>query len=1541
MKKIFIICLILFMFFSIASVSASDANDTVIASESQNNLDDSLQIDNKITEESEIANVNDTNNYFDNNEEDFYQNEPLSISFENSDVLGDDPDFQYVVDGDAYGSGVPMYVAMTDYGFILKDGNIGQQRYFTQHSDGNYYPSCYAESFDFDPHTFKIGDDTYLLTYGSGDVWYYKKISYSQPKYSSIIVEDYDFVNHQYPFIGSGDQYSSVSIPVQVLDSNGNGANGGIIVTDSLGTQVGTAQVSNGYARVSMTLTKSGKSEYNIQFNSANSNVASTSTSFYITARAQQVSIFLRAVNDDEELVLRAGSTVRLDVATLGASSGAMCFVWRDAKGKQLYAADADNPVFQIDSSEHPNCLFNVPEWEGDYMITLCYGSGSAWHDFDVKASRTYKVHVILAMSLSGPDNITAKIGSSVNFNVYVKEKVVKDPDLQTDDPFAMFNNYKWISVDGGYVSAKIHGNEYQFPVVNGVAEVNLYVDGYLGNPSFTYKRGVGFDSPISINFNYIPCDIELIYDNPIITNSDSTFCSDIEVLADGYHINGGTLILDIIDKQTGNISKSYTSKVSYGKATFNITFPEAINDYNYTLRYNTAFPTTNNVIHNLTVYTGCDDTLKSELLDLNNNNISSVEGKYSGKSIFKIKVTDEVHDVNNNFVKLIIRSTEYISEINNNEANFNFINEYFNEDTILMFYVADGKDFFVRELPYHVLEKDAIISFNYTNISREFTEGFYPMIVNVYDEFGNPLNGRISSSEYHNSFYVYGGRGYLQIINSEYPIGSYNDSLIFNAEGVNETRLNYSFQVTPVEAFIQLEKTEIDFGFKGNIKINILDKYGNEIYYYYDYLKIENEGFVISPTYLQIMTITPGEYNLTINGISKNKNYKNFTATIPFKININKEVPKLSIHSNCEIGQDKFLYIDIEGSKYVVRGDVTVVVNDIEYQVYYNGNTYNLSLELPNQIGEYKGYLKYFGSGIYESLEKNFTICIEKGETSINITSPSTITPGEIIISGYLNCDELLFKDSDNIKLFIGNEQYPVEIIRKTNNQIYFQSNGINIGYQDISKQVRIVFEETDYLKSSVCQFSLKMTAYSQKLNIPNIVVEFGKDIPIAGYFENVLEDYINEDAVIIFDDLNSDYMSNLATHGRYSFEGFIYPLPSVGTYNFHARLYNDRVFGPCDTYFNITVTEPKKEIDATMAVVVKDDNYLNGADINIKLSQNIDVKANVILNNQKVSTINIVAGVGNTHVNNLIVGENTVKIELDDKDYHGLCTETFDAHEILSNDKIDIKLPETNSNDNSIVVNLPKDAQGEVILKINNQEYKFKVENGVSNVKLPDLKNGNYDYTITYSGDGKYSSFTKSNNLVVNKVLKTTIVANDISVVYKSNKYVDISLKDSEGKPVANVDIRININGETTTLSLDSFGTTSYSTELLKPKTYTATITFGGNKKYDKSTATVKVTVKKATPKITAKAKTFKKSVKTKKYTITLKTNQNKVMKNTKVTIKVNKKTYTAKTNSKGVATFKITKLNKKGTFKAIVAYKGNSYYNKVTKKVNIKVK
>ena len=209
----------------------------------------------------------------------------------------------------------------------------------------------------------------------------------------------------------------------------------------------------------------------------------------------------------------------------------------------------------------------------------------------------------------------------------------------------------------------------------------------------------------------------------------------------------------------------------------------------------------------------------------------------------------------------------------------------------------------------------------------------------------------------------------------------------------------------------------------------------------------------------------------------------------------------------------------------------------------------------------------------------------------------------------------------------------------------------------------------------------------------------------------------------------------------------------------------------------------------------------------------------------------------------------------------------------------------------------------------------------------------------TVEVGDDEIYAKNSTTVNVTVSKV-STEIESSAVTTVYNVDKNLIVTLKDADGNPIRGANITVDLNGEKT-YTTDEKGQVSVSTKGLAPKAYTAKITFNGNSTHDKSTKDVKVTVKKATPKITAKAKTFKTTTKTKKYSIVLKNNVNKPIKKATVYLKVNGKTYKATTNSKGKATFKITKLNKAGKFKATVTYKGNKYYNKATKKVTIKVK
>ena len=259
------------------------------------------------------------------------------------------------------------------------------------------------------------------------------------------------------------------------------------------------------------------------------------------------------------------------------------------------------------------------------------------------------------------------------------------------------------------------------------------------------------------------------------------------------------------------------------------------------------------------------------------------------------------------------------------------------------------------------------------------------------------------------------------------------------------------------------------------------------------------------------------------------------------------------------------------------------------------------------------------------------------------------------------------------------------------------------------------------------------------------------------------------------------------------------------------------------------------------------------------------------------------------------------------------------------------------------SISIKLPNDAKGNVTLTINATDYIFEVENGSAEIVIPNLDDGTYPYTITYSGDKQYSAFESNGTLRIadTQPVATEIISYNINTVYNGGKNLIATLKDKNGTVLKDMALKVTINGKTLNRTTDANGQIKISSNGLAPKTYVVTISFEGNGNYTNATADAKITVKKATPKLTAKNKKFKKSKKTKKYTVTLKTNKNKALKNVKVTLKIKKKSFTAKTNAKGKATFKIKKLTKKGTYKSKVTFKGNKYYNKVSKKVKIKLK
>ena len=231
---------------------------------------------------------------------------------------------------------------------------------------------------------------------------------------------------------------------------------------------------------------------------------------------------------------------------------------------------------------------------------------------------------------------------------------------------------------------------------------------------------------------------------------------------------------------------------------------------------------------------------------------------------------------------------------------------------------------------------------------------------------------------------------------------------------------------------------------------------------------------------------------------------------------------------------------------------------------------------------------------------------------------------------------------------------------------------------------------------------------------------------------------------------------------------------------------------------------------------------------------------------------------------------------------------------------------------------ISLPSDATGTLTVTVDGVPYTQKLVNGKATVSIPELSEGSHNITVTYSGDNKYASITKSGVVVKEHVPVIKLTASNLSMLYTSGKYFKVKLT-SDGKALPNQKVKITINGKTYTKTTDKNGYASLKISL-PPKAYTVKATYGN------LTLTKKVTVKTV---IQAKNVNAKKSSKSIKIKVTLKKVNKKYLKNKKVTLKFNKKTFKAKTNKKGVVTFTIKKnvynklkANKKYTYQVIYA-------------------
>jgi len=819
----------------------------------------------------------------------------------------------------------------------------------------------------------------------------------------------------------------------------------------------------------------------------------------------------------------------------------------------------------------------------------------------------------------------------------------------------------------------------------------------------------------------------------------------------------------------------------------------------------------------------------------------------------------------------------------------------------------------------------------------------------------------------------------------------TYNGNTNYNIKTVNTKLTIYKVSTTVIA-------TADDITYSQTVVVNVKASVDGEVTVKIDNTYINNTNVIANAvTPITFDNVPAGSHNISVVLTPSNKNYNESSFSDGFTVSKKQTSITLGVE-NSVYGEE--VIINVTASE---DGKITLKVGDITRERNVLANTMakinfgvlaadSYNIEATFNAGEnYKPSNKQttlvvspakveitaiqaqnntYGENTIINVKTNvagvLTVKLNNANAqtfNIDVNKLTALDLGKYDVNNYdidlsLDAGSNYTKATGNTKVTVNPKQTTVEL--NFNNNVYGKNVIVNVTASEngkvtvnVGNNVRIVNVEANKV------LSIDFGILDAKSYEVNATFDGGKNYQIC-FDKDSLVVSPKSTTVTLIDSVNSyTYSENVIIKVKSDTDGtltvkvgdtpqtkqvtagnvvtFDFGIFNVDNYGMTINLTAGNNYVPYQNTTSIAIT-PKitsiainaKDYDTTEKVIVNVTTTENGK-VSIKLgsiTKTIDINANVLTSVDfgilDIGSYNIDANftAGNNYIDSSATGNVKVLSKIKDED-------------------VNINIPEIKANqENNIVINLPSDATGTITLIIGNDNYTFDVINGVANVKVPELVEGNYNFTITYSGDNKYVSFSKTNGISVTKIIPTTIISSAITTVYNGGKYLVATLKDINGKPMVGVQVSINLNGFKY-LTTDKNGQVKLSTNGLAPNTYTAIITFAGNNNYAKSSATAKVTVKKATPKLTANKKTFKKSVKTKKYTVTLKDNVGKALKNTKVTIKVNKKTYTAKTNSKGVATFKITKLTKKGKYTATVTYKGSSYYNKLTKKVKIIIK
>ena len=557
---------------------------------------------------------------------------------------------------------------------------------------------------------------------------------------------------------------------------------------------------------------------------------------------------------------------------------------------------------------------------------------------------------------------------------------------------------------------------------------------------------------------------------------------------------------------------------------------------------------------------------------------------------------------------------------------------------------------------------------------------------------------------------------------------------------------------------------------------------------------------------------LAAGTYDFTAKFAGDN-NYNDVGDSGNFKVNKVDSAIDVAV-SDIKVGEDAVITVKLLSD---ATGSVTVNVNGKDYTGTVVNGIANVKVS-GLKADTYDVAVKYSGDNNYNDAVATSSFTVSKVDPTMDVTVDGIVFGEDLTVEAVLPADA-----TGKVVIVVDGTSYTANITDGKATQVV---KDLTAGYHTVG----VKYGGDDKYNDVVVDGFVIVDKAQPVLGVVIADVNYGNEFAIEATLTGVNSTPLNGDVIVT---VNGKFYVVNVTDGKGTLTGVKL---AAGTYGFTA------VWAGNDNYAAVDENGDFKVNKLNSTVAVNADDIKVGENATVIVNVSSDATGDVIITvDGKDYTVAIVDGKAVKTIADLKANNYTVTVKYDgDNNYNPNQNTTKFTVSKISDYNMNITVPGDVKvgEDAVIIVNVPKDASGNVTVSVGKDVYNAVISNGSAKVVVSGLGAGVYNVSATFADD-KYAQNKANATVVVSKVTDYNMNVSVPEFKEGVNSTISVDLpKDATGT------VTVEIDGKKYTANVTN-GTAKVNIPALSAGNHNITTTYSGDAKYDSMTKKGNITV------------------------------------------------------------------------------------------------